>query len=541
MQWVAGLAVLMLVAGADTASAIQVGSTPTSTPLRMLVHRLRAAGSVTLEARTVRASPIVLEVYERRDFKPVWTGREDVAGLVRAVNMGYRDGLDPETYHRTALTELNGSLPLSPARAAALDLLATDALVRLSHDLRFGRLQPGGSNGVVTGMGPFGGVDPADDLLQSVASGDLEGRLTALRPTHFAYEGLVRGLAELRSIEGTGGWGLVPDGPTMKRGGADARVPLLRRRLALSGDPEPGGEGSTEPDPTIFDGALEEAVEIFQYRHGLNADGMVGMRTLSALNVPVGRRIDQVRASLERIRRGDREVPDHFVSVNIPGARVQLVRGQTVEFEARAVVGKDDTQTPEFSAPMTYVELNPTWTVPRGMVEEVLAAIRGDPHYLEDRDMRVLDSGGNPVDPSTLDFSTLRAGTFPYVLHQRPGPTNPLGRIKLVFPNAYAVYLHDTPARWAFAEERRLFSHGCIRMEDPVGLAVEVLDQPAAWSREALEDAISRGVTLGIPLARPVMVYVVYRTAAAGPGGALHFYDDVYQRDPGVLADLDAR
>jgi murein L,D-transpeptidase YcbB/YkuD len=154
--------------------------------------------------------------------------------------------------------------------------------------------------------------------------------------------------------------------------------------------------------------------------------------------------------------------------------------------------------------------------------------------------MHVLDSEGRPVEPSTLDFSSFTLETFPYVFHQEPGPANPLGRLKLMFPNPYSVYLHDSPNRSLFSLERRLFSHGCVRVEDPLGLAVEVLDEPATWSREALEAAIAEGETRTIPLARPLMVHVVYWTAEADPGGTLHFYDDVYERDLELLAILDA-
>jgi murein L,D-transpeptidase YcbB/YkuD len=140
-----------------------------------------------------------------------------------------------------------------------------------------------------------------------------------------------------------------------------------------------------------------------------------------------------------------------------------------------------------------------------------------------------------------LDFSTFTAETFPYVFRQESGPTNPLGRLKLMFPNPYRVYLHDSPERWLFALERRLFSHGCIRVEDPVGLAVEVLEEPGTWSREALEAAIEEGETRTIPLTRPLMVFITYRTAEVDREGRLHFYPDVYERDPEVLAALDAR
>ena len=548
MRWSAALVASLLFVGGSTPLLAQ-GSAPTvEHELEWLVERLRASGSLVIEGETVQASDATVQAYERRDFAPLWSRAQDRVALLRTIHAVYTDGLDPDLYHRASL-RLGWVAERDPLRAAELDLhrvaeldlLATDAFVRLSHDLRFGRTQPIGPAGLVNGTAPFGGDDPADGLLDVLASGRLEERLAELRPSHFQYDGLRRGLAELRALEQAGGWESIPAGPTMQRGSPDVRIPLLRKRLAITGDLAWRAVGlGQSPDEIRFDGAVEDAVKAFQHRHGLSEDGKVGDQTLAALNVPVQRRIDQVRATLERIRMSAHEVPDAFVVVNVPGARVYLVRSESLEFEARVVVGRDETQTPAFSAPMRYIDLNPTWTVPPGIVEEVLDAIRSDSRYLEDRRMHVLDSEGLPVDPSTLDFSTFSAETFPYVFHQEAGPANPLGRLKLMFPNPYSVYLHDSPNRSLFSLERRLFSHGCIRVEDPVGLAAEVLDEPATWSRDALEAAIAEEEGRTIPLTRPLMVYVVYWTAETHPEGALHFYDDVYERDPELLAILDA-
>jgi len=534
---VGGLLLAMSAGAAWVGQSARVSVTPV---LEELIDSLRATGSLVIEGRTVHANPILLAAYERHDFEPIWSRRADLTALLRAVNAASSDGLDPDVYHRSALTGLS-VLPLGPDLAAGLDLLATDAFVRLSHDLRFGRTRSADSTGLVEGMGPFGSSDPAADVLDVVASGLLEQHMSALRPKHFEYDRLVRGLAELRTIEHEGGWASIPAGPTMRRDTVDARVPMLRRRLVRTGDLGHEGQGPEEPASRRFDRALEHAVKHFQRRHGLNDDGRVGDRTLEALNVPVERRIEQVRVNLERARRAERDLPADFVSVDVAGARVHVSRSGTVAFDTRAVVGEEETPTPTFSAVMSYIELNPTWTAPRGMVEDVLVAVRADPRYMADREIGVLDSAGVSVDAAMLDFSTFTPETFPYFFHQAPGPTNPLGRIKLMFPNDYAVYLHDSPARWAFAEEERLFSHGCVRVEDPIGLAVEVLDDPDTWSRETLEDAISEGENLAIPLTRPLPVYLFYRTVKADRAGTLHFYEDVYDQDTAILAALGSR
>lgn len=539
MRRINGLPALMLAAGIGAAWVGTSSPAIGTQVLEALIDSLETAGSLEIEDRTIYADPVVIDLYERRGFEPLWT-QASLEALVGAVRATSEDGLDPDVYHAALLAGLS-RLTLGPDRSAALELLATDATVRLSRDLRFGRVVGTDPDAPSPHDGSFGTGDPAREILDAAASGLLERQLAALRPGHLEYARLVRGLARLRAVERRGGWAPIPPGPILKKNTADARVSLLRDRLLLGGDFRQESQDATAPDPTHFDDALEDAVRRFQHRHGLNEDGRVGDRTLAALNVPVEARIEQVRVNLERLRRTERNRPDDRVSVNVPGARVYVSRDGRVEFESRVVVGALETQTPSFDALMSYVEVNPTWTVPRGMVGEVLAAVLADPNYLNDRDMSVLDDAGNSVDLSTLDFSAFTPETFPYVFHQAPGPLNPLGRIKLIFPNDYAVYLHDSPARWAFAEERRLYSHGCVRVEDPVGLAAHVLNQPGTWTRETLEDAIAAGVTRAIPLTRPLRVFVEYRTVDAERAGPLHFYEDVYERDPVILAQLDAR
>lgn len=208
-------------------------------------------------------------------------------------------------------------------------------------------------------------------------------------------------------------------------------------------------------------------------------------------------------------------------------------------WETRVVVGKTATRTPIFSALMRYIVLNPAWEVPSSITGEILAEARLDPAYLGKRGFRILDSAAREVDPETLDLGAYATAPFPYHLRQEPGPQNALGRIKLVFPNDYSVYLHDTPGRSLFERERRTFSHGCIRVQDPLRLAELVLDDPAHWSRDALAAAIDSGRTQTLALERSLPVLVLYWTAATDLHGELHFYRDVYGRDAGLLRALD--
>jgi len=531
-------AALMAFPGMATLAAQDRPELTPAGELSARVEGLRDRGALRIRGSVVPYDPLTVAVYEQRGFAPLWD-RGTVARLLVEIEAADEDGLDPEAYHLGALRGASRR-PTSASDLADLDVLATDAFVRLSRDLRFGKVPPQGPADPWNAPWVFGGPEAVANLVATVTSGRVAGVLAESRPQHFAYRGLARALAELRRVEAGGGWEPVPPGPALARDSVDARIPLLRRRLRLSGDmaeaDAPGGEG----DGSLrFDSALEAGVRAFQHRHGLDEDGVVGNGTLAALNVPVERRIEQVRVNLERARWVSRQLPDTFVVVNVAGARVHVFQGDRVAFETRAIVGTGNAQTPVFTAPMRYVELNPTWTVPPGIVGEVLDAVRRDPGYLQRQGIRVLE-GTKPIDRSGVDFSRYTAEDFPYVLRQDAGPANPLGRIKLMLPNEHHVYLHDTPLRELFAEEERLFSHGCVRVEDPVGLAEMVLGDPTRWSRATLEAAIRTGATTAIPLATPVQVFVLYWTAATDPEGVLHFHRDVYERDLAVLAALDA-
>jgi L,D-transpeptidase YcbB len=502
--------------------------------IRSRVEQLRAGGSIQVEERTIRGAAALPSLYDARGFRPVWTTSGAAAGLEREIRARREDGLDPAGYHLAAIERL-ASRTRSRAEDADLDLLRSDALLRMIHDLRFGRVnaEDHAADRDLSRRG--GGESVVATARRLIDSGGVDGGVSALRPDHRVYGGMMEALAALRRLQAQGGWEPLPAGPLLRHGEEDPRVPSLRRRLAISGDlaSDAGERG------LAFDPALVDALRSFQRRHGLNPDGILGPATLAALNVPVERRVEQVRTNLERARWTLHDLPRSFVAVNIAGAMVYLVRDGEVTFETRAIVGRDQTRTPVFRATMSYIDLNPTWTVPPGIVGEVLDAIRRDPGYLRSVDMLVLDRAGRPVNVDPRTLVRYDARTFPYVFQQQPGPLNPLGRIKLMFPNRFNVYLHDTPARSLFEREERLFSHGCIRVQDPLALATRVLDEPARWNETTLADAIARGGTRTINLRQPLEVLVLYWTASADPGGEPRFYRDVYGRDPGILRALD--
>jgi murein L,D-transpeptidase YcbB/YkuD len=259
------------------------------------------------------------------------------------------------------------------------------------------------------------------------------------------------------------------------------------------------------------------------------------------LNVSVAQRIDQIRVNLERARWVLHQSADgDFVIVDVAGFEVRYMRARAIIWRTRVQVGKPYRQTPIFRSAIDEVVLNPTWTVPPGILaKDILPAVRRDPAYLEKRGLRVIDRDGRPVNSATVDFSRYTGTTFPYMIRQDPGPTNALGRIKIMFPNPYLVYLHDTPSQDLFEREQRAFSSGCIRTERPLELAELLLASPDRWSRAAIDAAVAFGATRTIRLPKPVPVLMLYWTVDRDDEGSILFKPDPYGRDPKLLKALD--
>jgi len=345
------------------------------------------------------------------------------------------------------------------------------------------------------------------------------------------YRNLRKALIQYKIIQANGGWPYIPSGSKIERGYRTERVKLLRQRLIISGD-----LGKDSPDNgSLYDDNLVNAVKNFQRRHGLDNDGIVGPSTLAALNVPVDKRIDQIKINMERYRWMPKDLGTRNIQVNIPSFKLNVVQSGKTIMSIPVVVGKPYWNTPLFNADMTYLILNPDWNIPRSIaLEETLSKIKSDAEYLTRQNIKVYsdwNSSSSEVDPNSIDWSQFNENNFNLRFRQYPGPYNPLGRIKFLFPNRHNVYLHDTPLKHLFKKAQRNFSHGCIRVEDPVGLAVFVLSSEPGWTEEKIQSEIKRGRTQSIRISEPIPVFLFYFTSWVEDDGTIQFRDDIYGRD----------
>lgn len=476
----------------------------------------------------------LIRFYERRQFSPAWESDAKRDALLRALEASVEHGLDPGDYHVELLrAHAEGNHDEDPTAATIhFELLASDALARFAFHLRFGKVNPEALEPSWNFSRTLEGTNPIAVFQRLIDAADIAAEVETLAPQEPRYADLKAALAAYRAIEQAGGWPRLDAGTTLKPGMRDARVAELRDRLRIEG--YAAGAGA---DPELFDEALEAAVRAFQRLHGLEADGVVGPRTIAALNVPVEARIDQLRVNLERLRWIFRDLEERYIVANIARFQVSLIENGEPVWTTRAVVGRPYRQTPTFRAQMTYLVLNPTWTVPPGILRsDLLPELRRDPGSLARRNMVVLDTSGRVVDPSTVDWN---APHFPYMLRQEPGPDNALGRVKFMFPNPHHVYMHDTPSRELFARADRTFSSGCIRLENPLELAEILLAETGRWDRAAIDAVLATGQPRTITLPRPLTVLLIYATAVP-ENGELYLLPDVYGRDARVLDALEA-
>lgn len=485
---------------------------------------------------------VLSRFYTRRDYLPAWMDREGrfplSAMLVRTIREGILEGLKPDVYHLTAIEALLGETgevrskgrQPDPDLLSDLDLLLTDAFLVYGSHLLSGRVDPETIHSKWIKKSREANLG---DLLEAaLEKGDVEEALKGLLPEYPGYAGLRQALMNYRRIMEQGGWSPVPAGPTLHRDDRDERVPALRARLALSKDLDGGAQGG---DPEHFDQQLEFAVRGFQRRHGLTEDGVVGPATLEAINVPSGERVRQIEVNLERWRWLPEDFGRRYILVNIADFSLEVVEDGRRVMTMRVVAGKKARVTPVFSGRMTYLVLNPYWHIPHKLaVEDVLPRIRSDPGYLARQGIRVFGSWDDlapEIPADTIDWSAVTKYNFTFKLRQDPGPSNALGRVKLMFPNRFAVYLHDTPSRYMFQKNQRDFSSGCIRIEKPIDLAAYVLAGDPKWTREKVLSAIESGESRIVWLPEPIPVHVLYWTAWVDGEGAVQFRRDIYGRD----------
>ena len=508
--------------------------------IRAEIELLRESGHISVDSIQITAVGLIGKVYERRGFASGWGASGKVESLLEVIRASYRDGLNPADYHLAGIEQLQRSVgtgrQLSTSELASFELMLTDSLIRLTYHQRYGKVDLERRDAAWAFSRPIGARDSSLVIQEMLDAETVADAILSVAAQDPGYQRLKTALQLHRVLAADGSWPEVPSGPTIRPGSDDPRLATLARWLAISGDLV---DDQAWAESSGYDTVLQTAVRRFQARHGLEVDALVGQATLRALNVSVEQRINQIRLNLERARWRFNAGAKDFILVNIAGFKAYVVRDGKIVWTTKVIVGDTENKTPVFSAALKHVVINPDWTVPYKIAsEELLPDIKQDPDFLTKGNYQLFDRDGGVVDPSSVDWSSIRIGNFPFTLVQQPCSANQLGRIKFIFPNEYSVYMHDTPGKFLFTKATRAFSHGCIRVDEPLGLAEAVLDGEG-WTREQIESQIESEETRIVNLSEPLPVFVFYWTAEVDDQGLINFYDDIYERDATVLESLD--
>lgn len=515
---------------------------PLATAIRERVGELREGRSPEPRGVRIVLQDAVARYYEIEHFKGAWTDPVQLGALISELESVSEDGLEPDDYHvialRTFRDEFAANRNLRVAEQADLELIATDAAMLALYHLYAGKVDPVSISSQWNFQArPIHSESALELLSRTLANDGIAEAFARVRPEHVWYKEGRRRLADYREIAASGGWPTLPDGPVIKPGDSDPRLPVLRSRLLATGDLQTPVVGSGDE----FDADTEAAVASFQDRHGLTVDGIVGPATRAALNVPIEDRIDQIRINLERARWVLHELHGDFVLVDVAGFGVSYFRNDQPIWRSRAVVGRPYRKTPIFKAEIDHVVFNPTWTIPPGILaKDKLPIIKRDPAYLARNNIRVIDRNGRRVDPYSVDWKKYTGRNIPYQLVQDPGPSNALGLVKIMFPNPYLVYLHDSPAKSLFERDQRAFSSGCIRVQKAFELTELVLGDPARWNQQTIDRVIAGKRTQTVRLRKKIPVLILYWTAEPRRDGRVGFREDIYERDAAVLAALNS-
>jgi murein L,D-transpeptidase YcbB/YkuD len=474
-----------------------------------------------------RDAAAVAEYYAEQGFTPAWIENGKLSSqalkIVDAIKMADAEGLDAKNY-KLPLLQVGLAQPATLKSLAEADVTLSNAIVTYARHLHSGVLDPSAVSENFNYAPHL--LDPLAVLGAMTVSPDPLATFESYNPKQKEFAALKDHLKEIRDVP-VETQVEVADGPTLKLGMKDARVVTLRERLKITDPAE---------DPEVYDETVVDAVKAFQTSKGMKADGMAGKGTIASLNVAPPNPVSTILVNMERWRWMPEDLGPFYVRVNVPNFNLDIYRNGKIDYTTRIVVGQTDKQTPIFSDEIETAVVNPTWNVPASIaVKEMLpklqatggGALRGYQVFAN------LDGRFKPVDPTMIDWSTIDMRRVQ--IKQPPGDDNALGSIKFLFPNPYAVYLHDTPSKSFFQRDYRALSHGCMRVMNPWDFAAALLRDDPNVSVSKLK-ALVGGKETAVPLTKHIPVNITYFTAWIDDAGELQLRNDVYGHDKHMKA-----
>ncbi|BAJ03100.1 L,D-transpeptidase family protein [Shewanella violacea] len=522
-------------------------------------------------------------LYQQRQYLDLWQDKDYAASILEAIKGADDEGLYKEDYHYQALMSLYQTQALNdwndPYQVAEFDILLTDAVITYATHLINGKVNPSTLEKTWNYDESIIKLDTiVAELNRHVDQRDVAQRLLSLSPQLDAYTQLKSALKKYRLLADTADFPNIKYQGLIKAGSVTPTLALIADRLIQLNYLSP------QADISNYSHEFVGAVRAYQSSHSLQADGIIGKGTINSLNVPFAYRADQIRINMERARWLSSDLSQEYIIINLAGYELWMYKDGQLDWQTDIVIGKISSKTPIFKSRISYLVVNPTWTVPRSINPGLINKIKRDPSYIDKQHYMLKDSSGKKVDILAIDWQEVDPEKFKYWFVQKPWKNNALGQVKFIFPNRDAIYLHDTPTKYLFSLTDRAFSHGCIRIKNPLELAEKLLNEnrPATLEKnlqiqnnklakrreesqlnnlstdqvsvaprseplqspltqpsadELLKKTFALGETQKLYLDEPMDILIMYWTAASSKG-KLTFYHDVYKRDEPLMLQL---
>ena len=477
------------------------------------------------------------EIYAEHNNTLLWRDPERRLELLKIFEESDTHGLSSAMFHDNAILKLIKKEGENNSSKLRLDLLFSDALLHYIDIINNGALDPKTFNEIWNLPANSEDTSVIFEEALSLKKEKFNLYVENLYPQHFIYQNTYKALQhyiELQNEITT--YPTIHWQQTLHPGVQSPVVQEISHRLFSE------GYLSEETNSTLYDKTLEKALKQYQDHHGLKPDGVIGKVTAAFFKTTLQQQIDKLSINLERARWVLHQLNSEYVIVNIASYRLYYIKDGVYQFTTPVIVGKKMHETPIFTGKMRYIVYNPTWTVPHSIaVKELLHKAQTRENYLDKFHLELLDHNQEVVDHHNIDFNSFDENNFPYIFRQKPGNHNALGRIKFLFPNKEAIYLHDTPGKSLFSQDKREFSHGCIRVNHPFKLAESILKNQKMWSPEIKKlesDNEDELKTTTLTLKHTIDVLLMYWSAGADKAGNVYFYDDHYHLDPILIKKL---
>jgi murein L,D-transpeptidase YcbB/YkuD len=482
------------------------------------------------------ASNSIFSLYKKNNYQPFWTTKNRVEEAIAVLKQSEYDGLNADDYNYNTIQSVYKTYQednvIDESEALDLELMLTASIYKYTHHLYFGKLDP------VTIYPEWNYQRPSKDLITDSVlviyfNKNIDQIPARFRPQISFYASLQAALMNADSLEANGftSKAIPYSGKKLVKGDTSAVILEIKKRLQAT------TEYSFSDINNVFDDQLFQSVKVFQEHGGLRATGVIDKNTLDRLNYTPAQIRNTIRANMERCRWLSNELPNEYILVNIPDYTLSHFKNGKVVYNETVIVGKQLNQTPVFQATISNVEFNPYWTVPRSIaVKEILPSLKRDPGYLEKHNMFLMEGDKEIAPPAS--FAGYSDSYFPFTIKEKPGTKNSLGQVKFAFPNPYSIYMHDTPAKYLFDNDMRSYSHGCIRLRNPLKFADHLLSPQGVTSRR-IDEIIESEKNYVMALENKMPIMISYFTCYAKKGDSrMYFFYDVYDSDKKIIEGL---